>query len=139
MKVVFDTNIIVSSFFWRGAPYDAYQLVRSGQAILLTSEELTAELYKVLSRAKFERIIQAFAPSVDALILNYQAASMRVEAAKIPPTVIADPKDDIILACALGGQADFIVSGDHHLLDLGSYQNIPIMDVHEFLARFSAE
>ena len=40
-----------------------------------------------------------------------------------------DPKDELFLACTLDGQADGIVSGDHHLLDLESYRNIPIMTV----------
>jgi predicted nucleic acid-binding protein len=43
------------------------------------------------------------------------------------------PKDEMFLACALDGQADVIVSGDHHLLDLGSYREIPIMTARQFL------
>jgi predicted nucleic acid-binding protein len=44
-----------------------------------------------------------------------------------------DPADDLVLACALEGHADVIVSGDHHLLDLKSYQGIDIVSPAEFL------
>jgi predicted nucleic acid-binding protein len=45
----------------------------------------------------------------------------------------------MVLACALDGQADLIVSGDRHLLDLGEYQGIPILTAREFLERLAAE
>jgi len=45
----------------------------------------------------------------------------------------ADPTDEIVLACAVEGQADLVVSGDHHLLDLGEYHGIPITTARMFL------
>ena len=48
-------------------------------------------------------------------------------------TIPADPVDEMVLACAVEGQADLIVSGDRHLLDLGEYQGIPIVTAREFL------
>lgn len=47
--------------------------------------------------------------------------------------VEADPDDDAVIACAVGGKASAIVTGNIHLLKLGSYEGIPIWDVHEFL------
>ena len=49
--------------------------------------------------------------------------------------VPADPTDEMVLACAVEGQADLLVSGDRHLLDLGEYQGIPIVTAREFLER----
>jgi len=44
-----------------------------------------------------------------------------------------DPDDDRVLECAVAGHADYIVSGDRHLLKLGSYDSIPILTVRQFL------
>ena len=49
-----------------------------------------------------------------------------------------DPDDNKVLACALAAQADYIVSGDNHLLDLGVFENIPIVTVKGFIANFTA-
>lgn len=53
----------------------------------------------------------------------------------IPPTVVADPDDDAVLACALAAQAEAIVSGDSDLLSLKSFQGIPILTAAELLGR----
>ncbi len=50
--------------------------------------------------------------------------------------VAADPDDDVFLRCAATAGADFVVSGDHHLLDLGQHAGIPILTVRELLERF---
>ncbi len=50
-----------------------------------------------------------------------------------PVIVTADPDDDIFLRCAVASQASYVVSGDHHLLDLGAYADIPILSVRAFL------
>ena len=49
--------------------------------------------------------------------------------------VIADPDDDVFLRCAAVAGAAYVVSGDHHLLDLGAYADIPILTVREFRAQ----
>jgi len=50
-----------------------------------------------------------------------------------PTIVAADPDDDAFLHCAIAAQAAYVVSGDHHLLDLEEYAGIPILNVREFL------
>ena len=57
-----------------------------------------------------------------------------VEAAKIEAVILDDPDDDNLISCAFGGSADYIVSGDHHLLDLVEYQNIKMWTVTRFLS-----
>ena len=57
----------------------------------------------------------------------------RVEPARIAPVVLGDPADDHVLACAVGGRAHCIVSGDGHLLALRVYADIPIWGVQQFL------
>ena len=57
------------------------------------------------------------------------------EVATGDPIVLADPDDDIFVWCAQAAEASYIVSGDHHLLDLESYDEIPIVTINEFLER----
>jgi predicted nucleic acid-binding protein len=57
----------------------------------------------------------------------------------ISPTILEDPKDDMVLACALGGKVDFIISGDDDLLRLVTYESIRIWDVNRFLEYLSQQ
>jgi predicted nucleic acid-binding protein len=56
-----------------------------------------------------------------------------IEAAATPEFIRTDPDDNIVLACAAGGRADVIVSGDQDLVSLGAYENIPILTAAQFL------
>jgi hypothetical protein len=73
--------------------------------------------------------------SVGELIEGYGELAQLVRPASIAPVVLADPEDDHVLACAVAAQADLIVSGDSHLLNLKTYQGIPIVNALEALTR----
>lgn len=134
IRVVGDTNIIVSSFFWGGLPRMLLDAARSKRCQLITTEELIVELIDVLSRPKFAGNLAGIGETEDTLIDDdFRALVEVVEPAMIPPVILDDPDDDLLIACAIGGAADYIVSGDHHLLDLGTYKNIKIGTVREFL------
>ncbi|MEP7292393.1 MAG: PIN domain-containing protein, partial [Chloroflexota bacterium] len=72
-------------------------------------------------------------------LANYRALVELVDPAAIQPVIIADPTDDAILACAVSGKADYIVSGDKHLLNLGSYASIPIVTINLFFEKLAAQ
>jgi putative PIN family toxin of toxin-antitoxin system len=134
MRVVFDTNITVSAFFWQGAPRKALDMVRRGDASIMVSEIILAELHRVLSKRKFAQRFTMLNITVEDFINDYRALVTIVEPAELLAPVCDDPDDDAILACALGGQADAIVSGDDDLLRIGIYNSIPIWNVNHFLA-----
>jgi uncharacterized protein len=69
------------------------------------------------------------------ILSEYRTITELVTPAEIPPDAIRDPKDIPVLACAVGGKADYIVSGDNDLLVLTAYQNIPILSAAQFLKR----
>jgi predicted nucleic acid-binding protein len=86
------------------------------------------ELAGILARAKFAKALAATGLPLSALILGYAELATVITPADIPPTIIADPADDQILACALAADADMIVSGDKHLHGLGGqYHGISIL------------
>lgn len=132
LRVVFDTNTIVSAIFWRAAPYQALQAVRHNRVIFLSTESLIAELADVLLREKFTARLQALHTTPERLLSDFRAVVEWVEPAVIPADAVDDPDDLAVLACAVGGQADYVITGDNDLLRLNLYRNIPIWTARQF-------
>ena len=116
-------------------PGQLLDAARAGKVELYTSPALLGELARVLRRRKFSTRVERLSASVDELIEGYGELAQFVRPAAISPVVLADPEDDHVLACALAAKADFIVSGDSHLLNLKTYQGIAIVGAVEALAR----
>jgi uncharacterized protein len=135
IRVVFDTNIVISGYLWSGAPQKALNAVREGRVKLLISEAMVDELKDVVSRRKFEERLKIIGKTAEQLVLNHLRLTEIVEVSAVQPVVKADPDDDIVIACAISGRADYIVSGDPHLLELKRFQDIQILTVNDFLAR----
>jgi len=133
MKLVIDTNTVISGLLWQGAPRQILDLARSGSISLFTSPELLAELEDVLGRKKFAARLGAAQVTVDELVYGYAALAKTIRAAKIEPVIKADPDDDKVLACAVAAKADIIASGDSHLLDLKEHEGIRILTVNQAL------
>lgn len=128
-RVVLDTNVIVSGIGWGGAPAAILDAVGDGQLVLVTSEPLLAELRRVLEYPKLAKVIQAGAQLADLV-----AASGVVVTPTRTLTVVSDDDDNRVLEAAIEGAADYIVSGDTDLLDLGSFRSIPILTPADFAA-----
>ena len=125
MKIVLDSNIIVSGILWKGKPGKIVEKWLSGQFTLILSEQLLAEYIEIIAR---------LSKSLD-LAESWQTVFVR-EATFIEVTemeqISRDPDDDIVLALAVKGSADLIVSGDRDLLDLTDFP-IPIVTAATFL------
>ena len=139
IRAVIDTNIIISALFWGGLPEKVFVAARDEQFTALLTEPLITEIAKVLGRDKFTEQLSKRHMTVEAITAQYRAAAVFVEPAEIPIGVVRDPKDVMVVACAVGGKADFIVSGDKDLLVLNAYENIPIVSADQFLQCLSAE
>ena len=133
MKLVLDTNTVISGLLWHGAPRQVLDLARSGSISLFTSPKLLAELEDVLGRKKFAARLRAAQVTVDELVFGYAALATTIRAPNIEPVILADPDDDGVLACALAAKAEIIASGDSHLLGLKEYQGIRILTVNQVL------
>ncbi|MBM3237253.1 putative toxin-antitoxin system toxin component, PIN family [Candidatus Poribacteria bacterium] len=131
--VVFDTNILFSGFGWRGNPFRCLQLAREGKMVSLTCREILAEFEEKLRLKRNMPAIHAARAVTE--VLSFSRLITITNTLKV---VIADPDDNKVLECAIVGGATYIVTGDHHLLSLSSYQNIPIVSSTVFLGLVSA-
>lgn len=131
MRVVLDTNVVVSGYLWGGVPRQLLQAARQNRLRIFTSTPLLLELADILGRVKFARKLAAAQLSIDQLVDGYALLATVVHPVAISPTIIDDPDDDQVLACALSAKTDIIVSGDRHLLDLQKHQGIRIVTATE--------
>ena len=127
MRLVLDTNTAVSGLIWGGMPGRLIDAAAAGKARIIGSVELLDELKGVLSRPKFSSQFANLNANADDLFDGYAALVRLVAPSAIGPVIIADPDDDIVLATAVGGSAEAIVSGDSHLLGISEFRGIPIM------------
>ena len=139
MRIVLDTNIVMSALLWRGTPYRLLQAVRQYPNIqLYSSTVLLEELTDVFARPAAGRQLAAIAKTARHVIADYIEAIELAEPTHVP-TVSRDPDDDHVLACALAARADCIVSGDKDLLVLSRYEDIPIVTAAQAMQRIEAE
>lgn len=132
MRLVLDTNVVVSALLWGGMPYRLLQQAVDGEAELFTSPTLVAELGDVLLRQPhLAAKLAEKNMTVVSLTTLYQNFAQVVSPLATPRVVPNDPDDDHVIACALVAKADAIVSGDRHLLDMHDHQGIRIVTVAE--------
>jgi uncharacterized protein len=134
VRLVLDTNVVMSGLLWRGKPYQLLQAIRRQhpRLQLYSSPVLLEELTDVISRPAFARQLGLIGRSAQEVLADYLEVIELVEPIEIP-RIVRDPDDDHVLACALTAQADLIVSGDKDLLDLHKHQDIPIITAADAL------
>lgn len=140
LRVVIDTNVIVSGILSRqGATAEILNAWRERRFLLLSSPAIVAEIRAVLRYPRIHRKYPLTDAEIDQVISLIEHDALLVPgSADLAGSVAADPKDEMFLACALDDQAEVIVSGDHHLLDLGVYQEIPVLTARQFLERLQS-
>jgi len=139
MRAVVDTNLLVSYLITHRSPIAEVidvHLAR-GDFTLVTSPVLLEELDRVLRYPRLHRYYDA--ETRVRFVALIAALSEIVNLPKEVPRICRDPADDWIIACAVAGDADVIVSGDRDLLALGQVGGIPILTASQFLARLRGE
>jgi uncharacterized protein len=140
IKVVFDTNIIVSGLIANtGAPYETIELWRRDDVVLLISDAIIDEVADVLTRPFFRDQRHITKSDIDRIKYALKTDATIVFPNSRLKVVGNDPDDNRIIECALDGSADYIISGDHHLLELKQFAGIQIVTAKEFLTIFKTE
>lgn len=137
MLIVIDTNLWISGLLWRGVPWRLLRLAEQGRVTLCMAPAMVTELAEVLTYERLQpRLRQLGLTPAELVAYVLTVASIfEVPESRDASIVAADPDDDIFLRCAVVAGAAYVVSGDHHLLDLERYAGIPILTVRDFLAR----
>lgn len=139
MRIVVDTNLLVSGVISAGLPRQLLDAAKAGVFQLCTSEVLLAELLEVLSRQKFAARLTQAKMTPAGFVDDLRKIAVVVSPAAVPRVIERDADDDHVLAAALAGGADLIASGDkRHVLPLGNYQGIPIVTAREAVQRLDA-
>ena len=134
MRIVADTNTVISGLLWQGAPRRLINASRARKLTFITSPVLLAELAEVLARDKFAARILRAGWSAKALVEDYADIVHVIEPDALPVPVSRDPDDDEVLACAITARVDAIVSGDADLLILDNFRGIPILTANQAVA-----
>ncbi len=131
LKVVLDTNVLISAILFGGKPRQILVKAIRGEIRSCLSEPILEELKGVLQRSKF-----GYSPEMIQLILteltgisDYVNPSERID------VLSEDPEDNRILECAVEAKANYIVTGDSHLLKLSRYLDTEILNAAAFLER----
>jgi len=135
MRAVIDTGVFISALIRpQGRTGAVLQALKDKRFTMIYSTDILVEIIDVLGREKFRSKYHISPDDIAALIdLIRLRGELVIPSQKL--TVCRDPKDDIFLEAALEGKAEYIVSGDFDLLDMKSFENIPVLRVAEFLAR----
>ncbi|MCW8795911.1 MAG: putative toxin-antitoxin system toxin component, PIN family [Chlorobium sp.] len=131
MRVVCDTNILISGILFGGKPREILHLCSSGTLDNTISPAILEEVENVLLRPKFglhdEQVYEIIRLFRDTFTLVTPECRLSV--------ITADPDDNRILEAAHAAKANAIISGDAHLLDLATWNNIPIVSADTFLKK----
>jgi putative PIN family toxin of toxin-antitoxin system len=131
MKIVLDTNVLVSGIFFSGPPADILRAWSRGEIRLVLSPEILDEYTRVSAKLaeKFSGIdIQRI---LDLIVVHSEVCSP----APLPERVCEDPHDDMFIAAAMDSRTKIIVSGDKHLLKVSGYQGVSVITPRQFLAQ----
>jgi len=138
-KITVDTNVLISATFWYGTSYKIIKLIEQQRLKLVLSLEIIKEYRDVLGYEEIQEKIKdknlEMKRSVEKII---SLANIVMPIRKIK-AVEADSDDNKIIECALAGNTDYIITNDHHLLDLKEFEGINILTPEEFLKRIGSE
>jgi len=138
LRLVLDTNVVLSALLWEGRPAELLDLGATDRVRLFTSERLVAELEQSLAKPRLASRLKAVGLTPQQHGANYASLASIVATAPLPEPVSRDSDDDHVLACALAASADAVITGDEDLLVLGAFRGIAMLRVAECLAVIAA-
>jgi uncharacterized protein len=135
VRIVIDTNTWVSGLLWKGAPWQLLKLAEQGEIEICIAYSMLLELEEVLAYGRLQSRLKLLQQTPNQLAAYALSLSTVFDVSRAgTPIVVTDPDDDIFVLCALEAGAEWLVSGDQHLLELGSYGTVNIVTVTEFLS-----
>ncbi len=136
MRIVVDTNVLISATLWQGTPHRILELAEQKRVTLCATQPMLDELKEVLQRRKFERALKARNTSVEEIMSALLPLVELYPPTSVTESIPKDPDDEMFLACARSADAEYIVSGDEHLLKLERFGKMRIVSPADFLKEF---
>jgi len=140
MKVVLDANLFVSAVLTSGGkPAQVLDAWRADRFELVIREDILEEIREVLSRPQIRKRHQWTEEELDRFLDDLRELASTTSGELHIEAIADDPDDNMYLACAIEGDADYIISGDQHLLKLGTFEGIKIITPAQFLEILKSE
>ena len=133
MRVVVDTNVLISGILWLGIPHRIIELAEEKRITLCMTQPMLDELGEVLQRRKFARYLHTRRTSVEEILSALIPLVELYSTTEIIIDHIADPDDTMFLVCAFTANAEFLISGDDHLLRLKQSGKVKIVNPADFV------
>ena len=140
MKIVVDANLFASGLIKpKSNPGKILDLVKLNHVELILSPDIIKEIKRILLYPKIRKYHLKTPREIDSYFEDILIFAWIVEGKEPVDVIKDDPTDNKYLACAHEGEADYIVSGDHHLLDIKTYEGIEILKAKAFLSVWEKE
>lgn len=132
MRVIIDTNVLMSGIFFGGPPKKIIDAWLDGQLTFVVSPEIIEEYRQIAIRlgAKYPRV------KIESLLFKALGSAEVVAAGPLTKQICSDPDDDKFIACAISSKASVIITGDTALEAVGEFQGVRIMSPAAFVAEF---
>lgn len=135
MKIILDTNVLISGIFFTGPPYKILKAWRDGRIKLIISHEILEEYTEVSERisSKYDGI------DIERILELILLKSEMGQTTDIDVSICKDASDMKFISCAIASKVKIIVSGDKHLLALNSYKNIEIISPKDICTKYISD
>src|SRR4030067_954988 len=137
MKVVFDPNVLISALITTGKPRELFHKAAQGQIQLILSKDILKEFSEVTKDPRIRKYANQ-EDTIDFLTIIDRITKITKVKSRFK-AIREDPDDDVGLRAAIDSKADYIVSGDKHLLSLGAFRGIRVLTVDEMLTLLREE
>ena len=132
MKIILDTNVLISGIFFKGPPNQILKAWQEGKIQLVISEEILTE---------YKRVVEDLSQKYPAIEINQileliTIYSEVIDTKDFKVSVCEDPDDNKFLSCALSSKSNIIVSGDKHLLEISGFQGLIIIKPRDFIDNY---
>jgi len=135
MKIVLDTNVVISGFLFNGPPTDILAAGPAENVKFFCSEPLLMELSRILKKKKLANRMHETEYTPEIIMAKYRRmVEIVLPVEFLEPQMVRDPDDEMVLSAAYSANADLIVSGDEDLLVLKTFSNIRIIPPAECIA-----
>lgn len=131
MKIVVDTNVVISGTFFGGAPRAIVEAIAAGKLEAYATKEIVDEYHEIVDEMLDRKLGHLNTKNLSRfeLMLNIITSTTKID-------VCRDPDDNKFLECALDSKALYVVSGDKDLLVLEKYKNVEIITASEFCSKY---